>query len=210
MAEIEKDKSQLEYFIVSDPGNRVCHANLLIAFDRTNNMVYVLDEIYETEQTNTATSLLYPRILEKVQENFPNNSDPVHIYDEAALWFETEVMANFPNSFALTPTNKASKNKETSMGVIKNCMLKGKYKQSDRCVSLKEEIMSYYLDDKGRYPKDRDHAIDALRYFFDYVGYGYELTVANKTFIEDKDLPLLCRPARQAREDFFDEDSLWN
>lgn len=210
MTLIEKDKGQLDYFIVSDPGNRICHANLFIAYDRFNGNVYVLDEIYETEQTETATSLLYPRILEKVQEVCPH-SIPFHIYDEAALWFSTEINAQFKEkSFPMTPTNKGVKNKEVSMGLIKDCMLKGKFYMSDRCVGLKDEIMSYYLDEKGRYPKERDHAIDALRYFYDFVDYDITLEITNPVRDESRDdLPNIARPVKQ-ESDYFNEDTLWN
>ena len=208
MVQIEKDMGQLEFFILSDPGNRVCHANLFVAYDRTNGHVRVLDEIYETEQSQTATTLLYPQILEKAQELF-RGQEPVHIYDEAALWFSTEVEAIFrERSYPMTPTQKALKNKEASMGMIKEAMLKGRYSQSDRCVNLEEEIQGYYLDKKGEYPKHRDHAIDCVRYLYDYIGIQ-ELTPVN----EARDETLMDLPkdlALPINSSYFDEDSLWN
>jgi hypothetical protein len=177
VATIEKDLNHLDYFIVTDPGNRICHATLFIAYDKRNNYVYVLDEHYEQEQAQTATPTIVPRILEKAEEVFPKGVVPYWIYDEAALWFATEVGAQFPESPPLIPTNKAVKDKEVSMGVIKGCMAKEKYVQSDRCVNLLDEILSYYLED-GKYPKIKDHAIDDLRYFYDFVDYNIHLDVA--------------------------------
>lgn len=209
MAEIERDKGQIDYFIISDPGNRICHANLFIAYDKSNARTWVLDEVYETEQSQTATSILYPKLIEKAKELFPH-ATPFHIYDEAALWFSTETGAQFrEESFPMIPTNKSSKNKEVSMGMIKDAMVKGRYHQSDRCVNLKEEILGYYLNQKGEYPKERDHAIDCIRYLYDFVG-GSDLEVTNPIRDELRaDLPKLARPVRDLIS-MYDEDSLWN
>jgi len=171
-----KDRHKLDYFIVTDPGNRVCHATLFIAFDSTNNYVYVLDELYEKELSQTATSLIFPRIMEKARAVFPEGKVPWYIYDEAALWYVTEIGAQFPDSPPMCPTNKSLKDKETSMGTIKGCMVKQHYIQSERCEHLKEEVQMYYLDKKGEYVKKNDHAIDCLRYFFDFVDYSYQLS----------------------------------
>ena len=83
---INKDAHKLDYFIISDPGNRVCHATLFIAYDKRNNYVYILDELYETEQKETATGRIFPRIMEKAKNVFPASANPFYIYDEAALW----------------------------------------------------------------------------------------------------------------------------
>lgn len=209
-ATIERDKGQLDYFILSDPGNRICHANLLIAYSPKTGHVYVLDEVYETLQAETATSILYPRILSMVEEICPF-AKPFHVYDEAALWFATEVNALFrEKSFPMTPTNKAAKDKETSMGIIKTCMASDKLIISDRCTNLKEEILGYYLDEKGRYPKIRDHAIDGLRYFFDFVDYDISLAPISEEKKDDReDLPRLCFPVRDGTEPLEDM-FLWN
>ncbi len=171
---LEKDKRHLEYFIVSDPGNRACHANLFIAYNRYNNHVYVLGEIYETRMAETATGKVYPRIQEKAAQLFPDGKINFWIYDEAALWFANEVGAQFPDSPPLCPTSKGTKDKETSMGIIKDCMAAGKLIVSSECVNLIEEITGYYVDDNDKYIKKFDHAIDDLRYFFDFIGYSYQ------------------------------------
>lgn len=214
-ATLEKDKQHLEYYIVTDPGNRICHATLFIAFDRTNNHVWVLDEHYETEQKETATGRIFPRIMEKADAIFPDGADPWYIYDEAALWYATELMAQFPHAPALSPTSKALKNKETSMGVIKDCMANEHYVQSDRCKNLKEEITSYYTDEEGRYPKVGDHAIDCLRYFFDHIGYSHVLaTQPRERISEFKEMGIARKIIKPGEDDLFDildfdEDDEW-
>lgn len=213
---LEPDKHKLDYFIISDPGNRVCHATLFIAFDKTNNHVWVLDEIYETEQANTATIYMFPRIMAKAAELFPEGVVPWYVYDEAALWYYTEVTAQFPESPPMTPTNKAIRDKETGMGTIKTCMANGKYHQSHRCINLQEEILSYYTDESGKYPKVDDHAIDGLRYFFDFVGYSYDMQVVetlNRKKIITPDEFMQERKRKNAWADTEEtelEDLLWN
>lgn len=182
LATIAKDRRHLDYFIISDPGNRVCHANLFIAYDRTNGYVWVLDELYETDIANTATTFIYPRLIEKANRLFPSSF--YWIYDEAELWFPNEINAQFPDAPAMTPTAKALHDKEVGLGLIKACMVNGRYFQSELCINLKDELLSYRLDDKGRYVKKKDHAIDALRYFFDFVGYSYEMSPKKQLTLE--------------------------
>lgn len=221
---IGKDKGKLQYFIVSDPGNRACHANLFIALNPINNHVYILDEIYETNMAETATGRIVPRILAKANKLFPRID--YWIYDEAALWFATEMQAQFPDAPPLCPTNKAVRDKETSIGVIKDCMASGKYIHSHNCKKLEDEITGYYVDDGDKYVKKNDHAIDAVRYFFDFVGYSFQMNPFEKDLTpeqkfmakleaehNDEDRSSLAMDLIQSEEFNFVEDGMdiiWN
>ena len=86
-------------------------------------------------------------------------------YDEASTWFANEVLDVFNEH--LEPTQKMKSDKLTGLSLIKDVMLQGKLKISDRCKKLFWELENYRKDSSGRIPKKNDHLIDCLRYIFD-------------------------------------------
>ena len=97
-------------------------------------------------------------------------------YDHAATWFMNEVLDRYGRS--LMPCQKDLNNKENKLGMIKDMLIDTKLIFSDRCMrgfadnkGLIWEMINYRKDDNGRIPKENDHAIDALRYKLNAMGY---------------------------------------
>jgi hypothetical protein len=169
---IWKDRKKLMWQVVADPGTSSCFAVLFRAINPFTKVVYRLDEIYETDQANTSTGIIIPRIRAKTEELFPGHEaygvDWDYFYDEAAAWFANESAASF--DIAWHPTRKALRDKVTGIGLMKDQMLYGKYVVSDRCKKLKWEITGYRKDAKGKIPKKNDHLLDCDRYGNDFCG----------------------------------------
>lgn len=164
--EIKRDLKKLEWYLITDPGTVTCFGALLIALNPYTKKVYILDEIYETDQRNTSTRRIYPRMEAKALGLYPGSDiheDWVKVADEAAAWYMNEVMDQYQVYFM--PTNKNHNDKEAGLSLIKDQMIHNLVEISDRCVNLCTEIEKYALDDKGNIPKKHDHLIDCFRYF---------------------------------------------
>ena len=166
MQEISRDRSKLEYYVVTDPGTTTCFAALFVALNPYTRKVYILDEIYETDQQYTSVSEMYPRIYSKTQELYPGSDfeeDWMKCYDEAAAWFANEVMQQYGIYFI--PTDKRHNKKENGLSLIKDQLIHDLIVVSDRCEKWWWEHEQYAKDDKGNLPKRNDHLIDCTRYF---------------------------------------------
>ena len=165
MAEISRDAGKMDWFCVADPGSTTCFAVLFGCINPYTKTLYILDEIYETNQENTTVRSIYPRIDNKMMEFYPRSSvedDWCKIYDEAAAWFSTEIMHQYGIYFI--PTAKHMNKKEHGISLIKDQLIHKLVKISDRCKKLNWECMRYTKNDKGEIPKRDDHLIDCWRY----------------------------------------------
>ena len=90
--------------------------------------------------------------------------DWVKVYDEAATWFANEVQDITHGDVFLEPTRKKSNKKDEGLSLIKDQMLYGFFKMTDKCKKLKFEIRNYIKDINGKVPKENDHLIDSMRY----------------------------------------------
>ena len=163
--EIRRDIKKLDWFCITDPGTTTCFAALIGAVNPYTKKLYILDEIYETDQQNTSVRNIYPRLDSKMAEFYPTGDveeDWTKVYDEAAAWFSTEVLQQYGIYFF--PTQKHLNKKEHGLSLIKDIMLHDLIKISDRCSKLLWEMLNYVKDDKGNIPKKDDHLIDCLRY----------------------------------------------
>jgi len=75
-----------------------------------------------------------------------------------------------------------------------------------------EEIQGYMTDKKGEYIKKRDHAIDDLRYFFDFINYNYSLKPESdvRVYTEDEGRAYTGANAFGTTDDFSIDEDLWN
>lgn len=165
--EINRDISKLEWIWFSDPGTASCFAVLFGALNPYTRTLYLLDEIYETRSQETSTSRIWPRIrvTQASLNSFSSNFDDTWYqgYDEAAIWFQNEVLSNY--NVALMPTSKSSNAKESGLSLIKDQLLWNKVKISTRCEKLLWEVTNYIKDPAtGKIPKRHDHLIDCWRY----------------------------------------------
>ena len=181
MEEIGRDKNKLEWFCIADPGSTTCFATLFVAIHPYTRKLYILDELYETNQEGTSTRKMYPQMDSKMMEFYPNsdvNDDWIKAHDEAAAWFSNEVMDQYGVYFM--PTMKHLNKKEHGLSLIKDILLHDMINISDRCVNLFKEMELYAKDDKGNIPKKHDHLIDCFRYLLGACNYNMVETLERK------------------------------
>ena len=165
-----------EFFDTYDAGSAVCFAVLFGAFNRYTKQVIILDQIYEKDTRSMSTGQIYPKAQAIMKEIYGYDQLWHGEYDNAATWFMNEVVDRYGR--ALMPCTKDLKNKENKLGMIKDMLLEGHLIFSERCFAgfmnnrgLIWEMINYRKDDKGKIPKENDHAIDALRYKLNAIGW---------------------------------------
>lgn len=175
---IYRDRGKLKWYCIADPGTTTCFGVLFAAINPFTKEIYILDEIYETDQKKTSVRLVGSQIIEKKEELHHDSGDWFNGRDLAASWFENEMLdlADLkglePNDHVFVGIDKRANAKDQHLSIIKDALLDKKLIISDRCVKLFWEMENYVLDDKGKIPKENDHLIDCLRYLIEAEGYG--------------------------------------
>jgi hypothetical protein len=171
VAETAKDAHHLRWAVIFDPGNATTFGVLFIALNPYTRKVYIFDEIYTTDQRQTALRKLWEVLEPKLGELAPHLAitDWELYYDEAASWFQVEFNDRF--NLQPTPTQKSENRKENGITLIKDALLDHDLRLSDRCTNLYREMENYKKDKFGRIPKGHDHLIDCLRYGLHALGY---------------------------------------
>lgn len=171
MIDVKRNPKDWEFFCAFDPGSATCFAVLMAAIHIKTNSVVFLDEIYATDQRKTSTKQVFPIAVQKMMDIYPDMDAWTLHYDNAALWFFTEVQSEY--SVCMMPCVKDLKNKENKLGQIKDVMLADLFFMSDRCENLSKEMANYVKDKNGRIPKENDHLIDCMRYIFNAANYDF-------------------------------------
>ena len=170
MSYLEKDQHKLKWYTICDPGTSSCFAVLFACYNPYTQQIFLLDEIYEKDRQRTDTRQIFDRIRKKEKELYPTSEqkDWIRIYDEAAAWFQREVIANYKHQYgriSLIPSLKQHNEKEDEISRIKMLMAEeNSLHVSDRCYWWQWEIESFITDEKGNYPKLNDHLIDTTIY----------------------------------------------
>ena len=165
IAEIRKDIKRLDWFWIADPGSTTVFGMLFGCFNRYTGKVYLLDEIYATEQRETSTGIILPRARTIVADLYPGSSeqdDWLKACDEAAAWFMTEALQRY--SIYFSPAEKWKGTKEDGLSLIKDQLLYDCVSISSRCKNLAREMEQYAKQSDGKIPKRNDHLIDCYRY----------------------------------------------
>ena len=207
--EIKNDLKALEWYLIADPGTVTCFGALLCAINPYSKKVYILDEVYETNQRDTSTRRIYPTIEAKTWDIYPNSKiseDWVKVADEAAAWFMNEVMDQYEVYFS--PTDKNNNKKEAGLSLIKDQLIHKMVVISDRCVNLVSEIEKYALDDRGNIPKRHDHLIDCWRYLNAAANYNMHEVLVGVKYRRDQETIREGR-GRSLRYDREDEEMDW-
>lgn len=173
----------LEHYVVLDPGTSTCFAGLFAAVDPYTSKIFLLDEIYEKDQTKTSTDHIWPTIMQKCKY-WNSRLDAWKIYyDDAAAWFANEVLSRY--GAYISPAGKFKSDKELSISTLKDvARVPHLLTISDRCENLMWELENYVRDENGRIPKKNDHLIDSLRYLL--VCSHYELNERPEPVEEEK------------------------
>lgn len=176
IARIGKTPKDWEFYDTYDPGSSVCFAGLFGVINKYTKEVIILDCIYETDTRMTSTGRFYPKAQKIMNEIYGYEDAWEGTYDHAAAWFMNEVIDRYGR--ALMPCVKDLKNKENKLGMIKDMLIEYKLIFSDRCMvgidkkkGLIWEMINYRKDENGKIPTINDHAIDALRYKLNAMGY---------------------------------------
>lgn len=181
---IHKNFYQWQFYATCDPGSASTFAVTLGAINPYKGDVYIMDEVYITQQTENTIGQIWPKVMKAMKEIYdpdPEDEQWLVTIDEAATWARNEILDQFQTpSF---PTRKASQRKQEGISLLKDLLLKKKLFFSDRCIETTKEMKAYMLDKRGNFIKSRDHAIDTLR---------YKLAAANYT-VQESDAP----PERQ-------------
>lgn len=170
MQMIYRDRRKLQFFLWCDPAAASCFAILFVAFNPYTKTVYVLDEIYETNQSDMTVRQIWPRAKRMRDELYTNEEAWRMGYDEAETWFMNEVVSEFGDG--LEPTQKMKTDKIRGLSMIKDILLDNRLIMSDRCKKLFWELDICKKDDKGKIIKANDHLIDCLRYIL--AAYGWD------------------------------------
>lgn len=195
VAEVERDKRKLDWILWADPAAASVFGVLFVAINPYTRMVYAMDEIYETDQSKMTVMQIGRRIQEIKAELFVDRYKPWRQgYDEAATWFNNEMIDHFGEAFE--PSQKALASKESGIALIKDILLAGRLKISDRCTNFFNELDQYRKNSKGEVPKGNDHLLDNARYILHASGYHLNESQEYK----ETDDPLIM--GRTMKQDF--------
>ncbi len=187
---IQRAPKDYEFFDTYDPGSAVCFAGLFGVLNKYTKDVYILDCIYAKDTRDTSVGVIYPEAQQIMNGIYPVEDYWWGTYDHAATWFRNEVQDRYGR--ALNPCEKDLKNKENKLSMIKDMLNERKLIFSDNCMKgIQEdsgilwEMMNYRKDQNGKIPKENDHAIDALRYKLNAMGYNPTWLEKPKTGVLD-------------------------
>lgn len=179
---IKKDRKKLWWTWWNDPGTTSCFATLYVAINPYTKMVYVLDEIYEKQQSEMTVRQIGRRALQKRDELY--DREWVGGYDEAEAWFAAEFFDHYGEM--LTPSHKHLHDKVVGVTLLKDILLSEKMVISDRCPHFWWEMDNYFKDKNGNIPKKNDHLIDTMRYILGHHNYQLnEMTEYDESADED-------------------------
>lgn len=203
MDHLKNDMKKLRWILWADPGTATCFAVLFGCMNPYTKKIYLLDEIYETDQKKTSVSIIGRAIIDKKNELYARG-DWDQGYDEAASWFNNEMIDQFNESF--TPSHKILNKKEQGLSLMKDMFLADLIVVSDRCVNYSSEILNYVRDKNGKIPKEKDHLIDDNRYILGHLGYDMN-TALEQADIETRNAEM--KPFYSMEEDFKTEMEAW-
>ena len=199
-----------DFYLVFDPASVSCFGVLFGAISKHTKQLVVLEEIYETKKALMSTSTIFARALQMVQGYGCLIDDIRMIYDNAATWFQNEVLYQF--EYNLEPCTKDIKKKgehgkENRLNCIKDMLMYNYLVISDNCPKMIWEMKYYRTDEKGNIPKENDHLLDCLRYmlaanYYTHVPQKIKLTNSSRRFhtIESDSLSF-----RQKRDPFYNQ-----
>ncbi len=169
-AQVMSKKKDYDFILSFDPASSTTFACLFVGIHKFNKEIYILDELYIKEKSNTSTGQIFPKSLEILDSYNIYHEDVRMIYDNAAAWFATEVAFQF--GYGLEPCIKDIKNKDKRLSLIKDLYLGDFIKVSEKCAMFIFETENYRVNENGKIPKENDHLLDAFRYILSNTYYN--------------------------------------
>jgi len=157
VSQIRRDRKKLHWFNGADPAASSVFAGLFIGINPFNRIIYVMDEVYETEQAAMSVKQICPRFKRMREELYDDDFRWRLIYDEAESWFRNEALEAFGEAWE--PSQKAMNDKANGISLIKDILNAEKIFISERCKKFWWELDNYYKDKNGNIPKKWDHCI---------------------------------------------------
>jgi hypothetical protein len=192
LADIDDNPRFWDYYALTDPAGSSVWAWNIIALNKFDRRIYVVDEIDETNQHRMTTTQIWPVALNKMMPLESDIEDWHLHYDEAETWFANEMIDKYDISFL--SSDKARQSKTEGFTIIKDTLLAGQLMFSDRCKHTLWELENY------EHNKSRDHHVDLLRYFVHVSGYGQHTARA------PQDIARLSRAERRIMQQVRDID----
>lgn len=167
---IPNDVRKWQLVVGMDPASTSVFGVVFVLFNPYSKKMYLLDEIYETNQTNMTARNIWSEIQSKVRvfkDYGVVNID--YVYDEAAAWFRNEISEL--GDYWLAPSNKSQYGVEGYINVVRHVMANGLFNITSYCPKMRWELEGYIKDDKGKIPKANDHLINAYQYVLGFLGF---------------------------------------
>lgn len=189
--ELERQHRALDWYCTTDPASSSVFGVLFTAINRHTRMVYHVDELYESDTRETSARKMWKKIYEKLLKWNPRLDTWNFTYDEAAKWFQNEILDATElefgegNSVFFSPTHKSQNKKENGISLIKDQLLYGFWLCSEECEKLQFEVLNYIKDKNGKIPKENDHLLDCARYTNSADYYSH---VPNEAPKDDRDI----------------------
>lgn len=176
-AELSRDKQNLKWIAVFDPGYATCFAAIFAAYNPYTAQIYIVDEIYSTDKSKNSVHEIWPKVESIQKHHYDGRWE--NIYDSAALGFAVEVdawcRAKYRYSVGMIPTVKARNDEDDYFRAINASFSQpGQVKIARKCRGLISEIENYETDEHDRYPDENNHSLDSMRYLYKFLGFTVE------------------------------------
>ncbi len=211
LAHIDAIREHCEFWVGADPGTRGVFAVVFMAVNHYTSEIYWLDELYETDASNTIASIMNQQIEEKLHELGPDE-EWRYICDNAAASYIEESASEPDFPVLWDETLKELNDKKNGISLLKTLFSKRSKCMSDRCFYTANEFIRLQRDKAGRIPKKGDHTIDGSRYVGKESGFDFNTSDAPKRLPEaDPEETAYLGNAEQkmknwlSGEDFFGE-----
>ena len=184
IADVRRHPKDYEYYYSYDPASRSVFAGQAMIINKLTKKAIIVDEIYERETRKMSAGIIYPASCAQMEIINPFEDKWTLVYDNAAAWFQTEVLNQFDRN--MVPCEKDIKTKQNKESMIKDMFNYDMLFVTDKCVNTISEIENYIIDDKGKTDKCADHEIDNSRYILNVANYTFTPDMAIKTVDDEK------------------------
>ena len=167
---LSENPHRLDWYCVADPSQNGTFAVIFVAVDRVAGIIYILDELAISDNSETGSLQMWAKMEGKAKEHYPYWYRWHVVYDQAAAWFYNDLdrhgIFNLESSPEVDPTHKELEDKTEQMSLLKDLFsTRGRIYISRKCENLIHEVENYQTNKKGEYHKDqKDDFIDTLRY----------------------------------------------
>lgn len=203
LLEVKRHIKDWDLIYSFDPGSSSTFAGLMVIINKRTKKVIVLDEIYEERVGYMSTGSIYPIARQQMDNVNPFEDRWTEVYDNAAMWFASEVQFAFGKN--LTPCEKDVKTKMDKLSMIKDMLNMDYIVFSDKCQKTIFEIENFVRDKNGKIDKCKDHGADCLRYALNAANYDFTPDMTIKVVDENKRFYTMEEDRRNDIDDVYQD-----